>query len=182
MPEPPFELQKLVTVGTYTFPWEAQVARGRLEAEGIAALIADEHTIRMVALNSAIGGIQVRVREDEAGRAVEVLRRHTPLPEIYLVPDPGPAAASHPAAAPVAPLDVPLVTAARFHTVWEAHLARTLLESEGIPACVLEERLPAVNLLSSALRAANRLEVRGADAARAAEILALAMRGPAGKP
>jgi ribosomal protein S27AE len=71
-------------------------------------------------------------------------------------------------------LDAPLVTVARFHTPWEAHLAKTLLESEGVEACVLEERLPAVNLLSSEPLALNRLEVHRADAALAAELLSRA--------
>ena len=64
-----------------------------------------------------------------------------------------------------------LVTVARFTTPWEAHLARTLLESEGIEACVMEERLPPVNLLTGEVRAFNRLEVREDDAVRALDLL-----------
>jgi hypothetical protein len=65
-----------------------------------------------------------------------------------------------------------LVTIARFATPWEAHLARTRLEFEGIGACVHEERLPMVNLLSGDLMALNRLEVIAEDVPRAREILA----------
>ena len=64
-----------------------------------------------------------------------------------------------------------LVTVARFTTPWEAHLARTLLESEGIEACVMEERLPPVNLLTGEVRAMNRLEVHEEDAPRALDLL-----------
>jgi hypothetical protein len=64
-----------------------------------------------------------------------------------------------------------VVTVARFHTPWEAHLARTRLEAEGIAACVLEERLPVVNLLSGEMPARNRLEVSAADARRALAVL-----------
>jgi hypothetical protein len=64
-----------------------------------------------------------------------------------------------------------LVTVARFRTPWEAHLARTRLESEGVEACVLEERLPVVNLLSGEMPALNRLEVGAADAEKALAIL-----------
>lgn len=66
---------------------------------------------------------------------------------------------------------VDLVTVARFPTPWEAHLARTRLESEGIDACVMEERLPLVDLFSGELRALSRVEVHPEDAERAVEIL-----------
>jgi hypothetical protein len=64
-----------------------------------------------------------------------------------------------------------LVTVARFPTPWEAHLARTRLESEGIDACVMEERLPLVDLFSGELRALSRVAVHAEDAEQAAEIL-----------
>ncbi|HVT59078.1 MAG TPA: hypothetical protein VHR45_11835 [Thermoanaerobaculia bacterium] len=260
MSDSPYELQRLVTVETFTFPWEAQIAQARLLAEGIHSIIANEHLIRLVALSNAIGGIQVQVRERDHVAAAEVLRRRAPLPEIYLVTVPGsegaepslrcPACAggdlqaeasprlvfgllplarrrlrcagcgaswkleelrggggralgvagvpSAGAAADGAPGDRSaedgprgaaeqagdgaaradlrraLATVARFHTPWEAHLARTLLESEGIASCVFEERLPAISLLSTAALAHNRLEVHPADAALATEILARA--------
>ena len=65
-----------------------------------------------------------------------------------------------------------LVTVGRYFTPWEAHLARTYLESEGIDAIVLEERLPGVSLLTGEPAALTRLEVHPADAERAQEILA----------
>jgi len=65
-----------------------------------------------------------------------------------------------------------LVIVARFRSPWEAHLARTLLESQGIESCVLEERLPPLNLLTGEALPLNRLEVHAADAERAAELLA----------
>lgn len=71
-----------------------------------------------------------------------------------------------------------LVTVARFHTPWEAQLAGTFLESEGLRCCVLEERLPAVHMLSAEPVAFNRLEVHQADAALAAAILARAWSQP----
>ncbi len=275
--DPHYELQRLVTVATFSTPWEAQVAQARLGAEGIVAMIADEHVIRMVALSNAIGGIQLKVREQDAAAAAEALRRLAPLPEIYLlaqepaadadapgatdavaaidgpgavhqapaeprcpacgsadlqlerssrmmlgvlpvgrkgyrcgdcgvlwkteevaaaartpdragdagairgraVPPRFPAGSPDPAAPiPATPEDAPLTTVARFHTPWEAHLASTLLESEGVRSCVLEERLPAVNLLSTNVVAWNRLEVRQSDAPRAAQILARAWSQP----
>lgn len=73
---------------------------------------------------------------------------------------------------------LPLLTVARFHTPWEAHLASTLLESEGIRCCVLEERMPAVSLLSAEPPAFNRVAVQQADAARATAILSRAWSYP----
>jgi hypothetical protein len=253
MSDSPFELQRLVTIGVFNTPWEAQIAKARLAAEGLHALIADEHLMRMVALSNATGGIQLKVREPDAGAAAEVLQRLAPLPEIYLVTQDGGgmAAAAEPVAAgepamhcpacgsgdlrperssrlmlgvlpvsrkgyrcgecgllwaageigsspaqdrfvqdlPEPPAAAPrgdhlaageeeaegaLITVARFHTPWEAHLARTLLESEGVRCCVLEQRLLAVHLLSAEPTAWNRLEVRQGDATRAARILARA--------
>jgi hypothetical protein len=286
MSDSPYELQRLVTVRTFSTPWEAQIAQARLGSEGLHSLIANEHVIRMVALSNAVGGIQLKVREQDAEAAAAVLGRLASLPEIYLVgqdaaaagapsvPASPPAdlpAASPPGVAALQPAGVPallpasappgeaaspscpscggldlrpersarlvlgvlpisrrayrcgdcgslwrleeiggtprledgipdagaaapgpggrggqggqdddtdLSTVARFHTPWEAHLARTFLESEGLRCCVLEERLPAVHLLSAQPVAYNRLEVRRADAARAAEILARAWSYP----
>lgn len=215
------QLESMVTVGAYTSPWEAQLARTCLEAEGIDSVVTDEHLARIWCA-ATVGGIKLRVREEDAFHAFELLRNLRPIPEIYLVTE---ADLPLPQRCPSCKSDnlslerwsvlgllgawllfglaipVPrrrwncrgcglawkdeeigvdsegeeemadLVTVARFTTPWEAHLARTLLESEGIEACVMEERLPPVNLLSGEVRAFNRLEVRGDDAARALDLL-----------
>jgi hypothetical protein len=275
MADSPYELERLVTIGTFSTPWEAQIAQARLGAEGLHSLIANEHVIRLVALSNAVGGVQLKVRERDVEAAAAVLRRLAPLPEIYLIQPPGSTATAAgplvdpalPPAQPVPPVrptvapipppaarqdltgascpacgggdlrperssrlvlgllpvsrqgyrcadcgsfwraeeigdgvprlaahrqgpapdagapgeddDAALVTVARFHTPWEAHLARTFLESEGLRCCVLEERLPAVHLLSAEPVAFNRLEVHQADAAQAAEVLARAWSQPA---
>jgi hypothetical protein len=236
-----YEPERYVVVETFTSPWEAQLARARLEAEGIETLVADEHLVRMDwFISRAIGGIKLKVRQEDAERAAEALRPSDPIPEIDLVTEaeahcprcpscnsdnltherwsrlaffgscllfgfplpvprnrwscrrcgevwreddlrPGLLAAAHDAnnaraaddlATEAAALDSTLVTIGRFHTPWEAHLARTRLEHEGLAACVLEERLPLVNLVSGELAALNRLAVKAADARRAREILA----------
>ncbi|WP_439135193.1 putative signal transducing protein [Pseudomaricurvus sp.] len=52
----------LTTVATYSFPYEAQIARAHLDAEGIPAFVADEHTINMQWLYSnAMGGVRLQV-------------------------------------------------------------------------------------------------------------------------
>lgn len=167
MLDPEYELSKLVTVETFSSAWEAQLARAALEAEGIDAVIADEHFLRLYsALTSTLGGVRLQVRPEDADRATHLL--HDRRPFLYLVKE-----EDDPAAPPVLEEEPEaLVTVGRFYTPWEAHLARTLLESEGIDACVHEERLPGVSLLTGAPTALSRVEVYPEDAERALEILA----------
>ena len=209
------EYEPMITVGAYTTPWEAQLARACLEAEGIDSALADEH------LGRIIGGVKLRVREADAPRAVELLRSRRPLPDIHLVTEADlplserrcPTCKSDNLAHEVGSvlgflgswlLSLPepprrwschgcgsvwedeeedpmadLVTVARFTTPWEAHLARTLLESEGIDACVTEERLPPVNLLTGEVPALNRLEVHEENAERALDLLSQVTQEPA---
>jgi hypothetical protein len=240
MPDLRYQLESLVTVATFTFPWEAELARARLAAEGVEAMVTDEHLSRLYCANM-VGGIKLRVRSDEVDRAVVLLREARPIPEIYLVTEEDAALRRCPECRSEdldferwsrvglvgswlllgIPLPLPrnrwvcracnsewreedftvraedreetdepakgiepaepeedgrmpgeLVTIARFSTPWEAHLARTRLESEGIEACVLEERLPPVDILTGKPLALNRLAVNEADAEAALEILA----------
>lgn len=85
---PRYELESLETVATFTFPWEAQLAKAALESEGIEATIADENLIRLYwAISNAIGGVKVQVRADDLERARELLANREPLSELYLVKD-----------------------------------------------------------------------------------------------
>jgi hypothetical protein len=204
-----YDLERFVTVATYTFPWEAQLAKARLESEGIASVVADEISAGLYGAN-AIGGVKLRVREEDADRATDLLSTLRPLPEIYLVTDEDARQARCPSCrsedvaaegwfrrrwscracgavwregedpeeATIGDAgdagDISLVTIARFHTPWEAHLARTLLESYGLEACVREERLSPLNLLTGESQALNRLDVHPADADAATELLATA--------
>jgi hypothetical protein len=64
----------LTTVATYSLPYEAQIARAKLESEGIPAFVADEQTINMQWLYSdALGGVRVQVPSAYRERAVECL-------------------------------------------------------------------------------------------------------------
>lgn len=64
----------LVTVATYSFPYEAQIAWARLDAEGIPAFVADEQTINMQWLYSnAMGGVRLQVPATFVTQARELL-------------------------------------------------------------------------------------------------------------
>jgi len=64
----------LTTIATYSFPYEAQIARAHLDAEGIPAFVADEHTINMQWLYSnAMGGVRLQVPSVYAEQAKAIL-------------------------------------------------------------------------------------------------------------
>ncbi len=161
------EYERLVTIETFSSAWEAQLARARLEGEGIHAIVADEHFHRLYsALSSTLGGVRLQVRREDSDRAAELLRSCRPILYLVTEEDAAPGILEEPEE-PVA-----LAIIGRFSTPWEAHLAKTLLESEGIDACVLEERLPAIGLLTGEPAIMSRIEVHPEDAERAREILA----------
>ena len=65
----------MVTVASFSFPHEAHIARASLEAAGIPAVVADEHTISMQWLYSnALGGVKVQVPERVAVQARDALQ------------------------------------------------------------------------------------------------------------
>ncbi|HEY1773033.1 MAG TPA: hypothetical protein VGH91_07575 [Gammaproteobacteria bacterium] len=51
-----------MTVASYAYPWEAHIARGRLEADDVLAFVNHEHHIRMNwNLSIALGGVKLQV-------------------------------------------------------------------------------------------------------------------------
>ena len=68
------EQQKLVTIETFRDLTEALLAKGRLEAADIDSCLADENLVRMDwFLANAIGGIKLKVPEEQAAEAFRVL-------------------------------------------------------------------------------------------------------------
>ncbi len=65
----------LITLATFGNELEAQVARTKLESDGIEAFVADDVTLRMNGFwSAALGGVKLRVRrrdEAEAKRSLE---------------------------------------------------------------------------------------------------------------
>lgn len=80
----------LVTIARYSFPYEAQIAKSQLDASGIPAFIADEHTINMQWLYSdAMGGVRLQVLQEHAAEAQSILNgTATEDPEIDKAPTP----------------------------------------------------------------------------------------------
>ena len=65
----------MVTVATFDFLPQAEIARGRLRAEGIGCELADQHLVQTDWLYSiAIGGIKLQVEEADAERAFAILQ------------------------------------------------------------------------------------------------------------
>lgn len=65
---------KLVTVATFDMPTEAHLAKGLLEANGLAAFLADELTVGVAwHLSNAVCGIKLQVAENDAERAAGIL-------------------------------------------------------------------------------------------------------------
>lgn len=63
-----------VVVARFSFPHEAQIARASLDAAGIPAFIADEHTVNMNWLYSnALGGVRLLVPHDRLQEAKALL-------------------------------------------------------------------------------------------------------------
>lgn len=65
---------QLVTIGSYSTPYEANLVRGELEAFEIDATLADENAISLNWLwSNALGGVKVQVPESKVTEALGVL-------------------------------------------------------------------------------------------------------------
>jgi Putative prokaryotic signal transducing protein len=65
---------ELVTAASFSAPYEAHLAKGQLEANGIMAVIADEYTAGMNWLfSNAIGGVKVQVDKPDLEDALKIL-------------------------------------------------------------------------------------------------------------
>lgn len=67
-------MSKLVTIASFINPWDAYLAKGKLEDEGIPALIADEyHVWANWIYAQALGGVKIQVFEENASAANDIL-------------------------------------------------------------------------------------------------------------
>jgi DNA-directed RNA polymerase subunit M/transcription elongation factor TFIIS len=66
--------EQLVTVGSYSTPYEASLVQAKLDSFGIDASVADAEIIRMNwTLSNALGGVKVQVPETQAEEALRIL-------------------------------------------------------------------------------------------------------------
>ena len=66
---------KLITVESFSTALEAHLAKCKLESSGIWAVIFDENVVNTNRMYSnAIGGVKVKVREEDVVKAKEILR------------------------------------------------------------------------------------------------------------
>lgn len=65
---------KWVTIATFNMPYQAHLAKSRLEAGGIPVLILDEHLVRMMPfLSQALGEVKLQVPDVHLEEAREIL-------------------------------------------------------------------------------------------------------------
>ena len=63
------------TVASFREPYLAYIAKGKLDSEGIPAVVSDEHLVQINwTLSQAIGGVKVQVPEEAMERAREILK------------------------------------------------------------------------------------------------------------
>jgi DNA-directed RNA polymerase subunit RPC12/RpoP len=68
-------MDSFITIATFTYPHEAVIIKGRLEAEGINCFLQDELTVQVNNFYSnAVGGIKLKVKRDEVEKAKEILK------------------------------------------------------------------------------------------------------------
>ena len=80
----------LVTVASYPGLAEAYIARSRLEAAGLFAVVQDEHAGLEGGLHfGSLGGVRVQVHPDDEAQAIEILNAADPSAGEYVdgVPD-----------------------------------------------------------------------------------------------
>lgn len=71
-------MNSLVTIATFIYPHEASIAKTQLEEENIEVFLQDEITNQLYGFTlSAIGGIKLDVRSEDADRAINILRKHS---------------------------------------------------------------------------------------------------------
>ena len=64
----------LVTIASFDFLPQAEIARGRLRAEGVFCELADQNLVQTDWLYSiAVGGIKLQVKAEDAKRAAAIL-------------------------------------------------------------------------------------------------------------
>lgn len=70
-------MPRLVTIGWFTEPWDAYIARGRLQSEDVLAWVVHEHHVWANWMYSnVLGQVKLQVLERDAQRGTALLERH----------------------------------------------------------------------------------------------------------
>lgn len=62
------------TVGNFTHTFEAELAKGYLETQGITAYVKDEFMGQYLIYNNAIGGVRLQVMEEDYEKALKIYK------------------------------------------------------------------------------------------------------------
>jgi hypothetical protein len=65
--------EEMVTIRTFRTPWEAHVAKARLEEDGIACVIDDEDAATVFGSALAFASVKLKVPQSQSERADEIL-------------------------------------------------------------------------------------------------------------
>lgn len=66
---------QLITIAVFALAFQANLVKGRLEADGIPCYIQDEHSVQTTPmLTNAIGGVKLQVKDEDVPMAVALLR------------------------------------------------------------------------------------------------------------
>lgn len=66
---------KFITIAAFQYSSEAQIIKGRLEAEGVPVFLSDNYTIDTDPLvSNAIGGVKLKIYTEDREKAQEVLK------------------------------------------------------------------------------------------------------------
>jgi hypothetical protein len=66
--------EEFSNVAVFQYSAEAQILKGRLEAEGVRTFMIENHTIDTDPLvSNAIGGVKLKVRKEDEEKALQVL-------------------------------------------------------------------------------------------------------------
>lgn len=72
----PYAVPALTKIGTYLSPWEAEIARGLLESEGVPAVLGNAHQVgAQFPLALALGGVRLEVPVEYETQAKAILAR-----------------------------------------------------------------------------------------------------------
>lgn len=72
-------MDRLVQIASFVYPWQAYIARGRLESRGIQAFVFDDGIVTAHPfISNAVGGVKLMVDRADVERALAVLNENDP--------------------------------------------------------------------------------------------------------